>query len=86
MKNERGNSNRRYVCLDRRVGNNLYDFYNCALAEREARAFEEHLLFCFRCQEEILTLDLILNTLKEADTFFQLGSEIVPAGGSSELA
>ena len=53
MKNQSWDANRRYVCLDRRVGNKLYDFYNHHLTEREERAFEEHLFLCFRCQDEI---------------------------------
>jgi hypothetical protein len=65
MKNERGESNLSYVCLDQGEGSKLYDYYNYLLAERAARKFEEHLLLCFHCQEEVLTLDLIFSTLKD---------------------
>ena len=83
MKNERGDSNSRYVCLDRRVGKNLYGFYNHALAEREEHEFEEHLLFCFHCQEKILTLDMIFNALKGGETLFQPRREVGTARLSS---
>lgn len=65
MKRKEHPSLRRYLCLDRREGQKLLDYYNQTLTEQEACGFEEHLLFCFRCQEILVTLDLIFRTLKE---------------------
>jgi hypothetical protein len=70
MKKERCEASRNYVCLNRSEGNKLYEYYNFALAEQEAQTFEEHLLLCFLCQEEILTLDTIFNALKENKELF----------------
>jgi hypothetical protein len=67
------------------VGNNLYNFYNRALPEREEREFEEHLLLCFYCQETILTLDRIFDALRESETLFRPRGQVSPIGLLSEL-
>jgi hypothetical protein len=51
-------------CLAPEKGKNLYDYYNDELVGNEAASFEEHLVFCFHCQETIFKLDLILTTLR----------------------
>jgi hypothetical protein len=65
MKREKVHLRSTFICLDRKKGNKLYDYYNQALTASEARSFEEHLFCCFLCQEKLLILDSIFRVLQQ---------------------
>ncbi len=46
-----------YECIDRKVGIWLRAYYECALSDVERFGFEEHLSFCFYCQDRLDELD-----------------------------
>ena len=54
-----------YVCVAPELGACLFDYHNGELTEKEAQLFEEHLLFCFRCQNVLRKLVCVFNTLRE---------------------
>jgi putative zinc finger protein len=78
-KTKRAKQAREYVCIDPRLGRQVYNYYNDALPENEARRFEEHLLLCFRCQQIVFELDAITEAIK-ANREHWLKSDEQPKG------
>ena len=55
---------KRYICIDQRLGRQVYSYYNEVLSDKEARNFEEHLVLCFRCQEIVFKLDAVFEAIR----------------------
>jgi hypothetical protein len=53
-----------YTCIEPSAGTNLFDYYNGALRNEDAKRFEEHLFLCHTCQDNFLRLDAVLAALK----------------------
>ncbi len=58
------NPAQQYICIDENVGKHLYSYFNEVLGGEEAQSFEGHLLLCFRCQESLLALDSVFDTIR----------------------
>ena len=70
-----------YVCIDRTIGNRVFEYYHQGLTGEEQRRFEEHLFLCFRCQETVKEVDLIFKTLMEnREEFLPLEENAVGGG------
>ncbi len=54
-----------YICVAPELGKYLLDYHGGELPEKELLAFEEHLFFCFHCQQALRKLEDILKTLRE---------------------
>jgi hypothetical protein len=62
-----------YICIAPELGQSVYNYFNSALSEKEARQFEEHLLLCFQCQDIIFALDRLVETIRQnRDELFQV--------------
>jgi hypothetical protein len=74
---------REFICIDPDLGTQVYDYYNNALPDHEARQFEAHLLLCFRCQEIVFELDEISDAIKaNRERLFGPDKESKPGSGS----
>jgi anti-sigma factor RsiW len=47
-----------YVCVNSEIGRHLPDFVDGTLAKADQKRFENHLIFCQKCQEEVEYLRL----------------------------
>jgi len=56
-------SHNEYICIDAETGSGLLDYYNGVLNEQDANAFEDHLFFCYSCQDKFLRLEAIFAAL-----------------------
>lgn len=54
-----------FTCIDADQGALVYKYFSSLLDEAAACRFEEHLLFCFRCQEIVFNLDAVFKVLEE---------------------
>lgn len=74
---------REFICIDPDLGKQVYDYYNLALPDHEAREFEAHLLLCFRCQEIVFELDAISDAIKaNREHLFGSDEKSKPVSGS----
>lgn len=53
-----------YVCVNPEIGEDLHDFLDHTLPEPRRKRFENHLVFCRKCQEDLAYLRWIMTNVK----------------------
>ncbi len=57
-----------YVCVNAKLGDLLHDYVDGILAETERKRFENHLIFCQKCQDDVAYFQWMTTTLNTRQT------------------
>jgi anti-sigma factor RsiW len=75
-----------YVCVNPDIGRDLHDFIDNILPEPRRKRFDNHLLFCQKCQNDVAYFRGIVSALKSRPLATRVAPQILIARLADAIA